>query len=151
MESSVTFMNLIISELKCPVVTRQPLGDGTYLCCSSGRVLCTPHYLHFPEDQVYFTLSSFSWRPGVQWGLFPIPLLSLLSFEATSSPAAEFLFAFPNSLNIRSDPVKDYLIYRRSFSFYLESNADPAKSAVKVSLAPWNQFIFSLISIQRHH
>lgn len=82
---------------------------------------------------------------------FPVPLLSLLSFEATSSPGAEFLFAFPNSFSIRSDPVKDHLIYRRSFSSPLESNTDPVKSAVKVSLALWSQFIFSLISIQQHN
>lgn len=60
---------------------------------------------------------------------FPMPLLSLLSFEATSSPGAEFLFAFLNSFSIRSDPVKDHLIYRRSFSFHLESNTDPAVSS----------------------
>lgn len=136
MESSVTFMSLIISEQKCPVLTRQPLGDGTYWCFSPGSMSCTPHYLHFLKT---------SSAMGFQ---FPVPLLSLLSFEAKSSPGAEFLFAFPNSFSIRSDPVKDHLIYRRSFSFYLESNTDPAKPAVKVSLALWSQFIFSLISIQ---
>lgn len=48
-ESSVTFMNLYD---KCPVVTRQPLGDGTYCCFSSGSMLGTLLYLHFPKDQV---------------------------------------------------------------------------------------------------
>lgn len=73
---------------------------------------------------------------------FPLPLLSSSLFEATSSPGAEFLFAFQNSFSMRSDPVKDHLIYRRSFSFHVESNTDPEKSAVKVPLAPWSRFIF---------
>lgn len=139
-ESSVTFMKLIISEQKGPLLARQPLEEGTYWCFS---FLGACYVLH-----VTFIFLKSSCAMGFQ---FPVPLLPSLLFEATSSPGAEFLFAFQNSFSIRSDPVRDHLIYRRSFSFYLVSNTDPAKSAVKVPLAPWSQFIFSLISIQQHN
>lgn len=52
-ESSVTFVSLIISEQKCPLLRRQPPEDGTYwVLLFSGSVLCTPCYLHFLKEQL---------------------------------------------------------------------------------------------------
>lgn len=78
----------------------------------SGSMLCSPRYLLFLKDQLC--------NGVVVYFQFPLPPLSLTLFEATSSPGAEFLFTFPNSFSIRSDPV----LWSFSSNW---SNLDPSK------------------------
>lgn len=133
------FMNLYIPEQKSSLLTRQLLEDGASLFWSMSH---TPHY--FLQDQLCNMVV-------VMYFQFPLPLLSIKLFEAASLPSQRsqipvYLFSIP--LVFRSDPVSDYLIYRRSFYFQLELSSDPKQSQQQkphwlhaASLfAPWSQF-----------